>query len=70
MVWIFKTSVQKQKDVRQVKPELDEVLLPKAVWNFDLEDCDRILRIEAETLQPQSIEQLLTKSGFECEELE
>jgi hypothetical protein len=70
MVWIFKTSIQKQKEVKQVKPKLDKVLLPAANWNFDLEDCDNILRVEAESLQPQSIEQLLMEAGFECEELD
>lgn len=70
MVWIFKTSVQKQQDIKQLKPRLDESLLPEAVWNFDLEDCDNILRIEAKTLQPQHIEKLLLTAGYECVELE
>lgn len=70
MVWIFKTTITKHKDIRQVKPTLDEELLPEAVWNFDLEDCDNILRIEAATLKPQKIEQLLLEAGFECVELD
>ena len=70
MVWIFKTTVTKSQDIRQVKSSLDEVLLPEAVWNFDLEDCDNILRIEAETLNPQNIEQLLSEAGYECVELD
>ncbi len=39
-------------------------------WNVDLDDCDNVLRIEAEQgLTAQTIEQLLQGAGFECEEL-
>lgn len=70
MVWIFKTSIRKQKDVKQVKPKLDEALMSEAVWNFDLEDRDNILRIEAASLKPQHIEELLAEAGYECVELD
>lgn len=69
MVWIFKTSVESNKDIQNLKPILDQALLPEALWNFDLEDCDNILRIEAEDIQPKHIESLLNEAGYSCEEL-
>lgn len=37
--------------------------------NFDLEDCDRILRVEAESISYQTIIELLNKNGFLAEVL-
>lgn len=39
-------------------------------WDFDLEDCDHILRVEALSLQAPDIIQHLSGAGFSCEELE
>jgi hypothetical protein len=39
-------------------------------WSFDLEDCDKVLRIEATELNPASVEQLLFSAGFNCRELD
>jgi hypothetical protein len=65
MIYIFKTSV----DTR-LKFELSKVflnrLLPNAVWNFDLEDCDNILRIDCET---EITESILNNEIFDCIEL-
>lgn len=69
MVWIFKTSVKNNNDIQNVKPVLDQMLLPDAFWNFDLEDCDNILRIEGEVIKPRRVELLLNEAGYACEEL-
>jgi hypothetical protein len=45
MVLVFKTTVDTQGEARKLKPHLDELLMP-VKWNFDLSDCDRILRVE------------------------
>ena len=39
-------------------------------WNFDLDDCDKILRIEAEPISPRGVDSLLQTSGFVCRELD
>jgi len=39
-------------------------------WNFDLDDCDKVLRVEATGLNPGSVEQLLLAAGFDCRELD
>jgi len=69
MVWIFKTSVNYKKEIKELKPILNNALQPKDKWNFDLEDCDNILRIEADTLEPKQIEKLLNGIGYKCVEL-
>ena len=39
------------------------------MWNFDLEDCDKILRIDSPTEITETIIKLLQEKGFKCEEL-
>lgn len=69
MVFVFKTSVNTRLQVKQLKPHLD-TLLPEASWNFDLEDCDRILRIDSEENIVLKITDLLNIHNFNCKELE
>mgnify|MGYP001286688502 CR=1 FL=1 len=38
-------------------------------WNVDLEDSDKILRIECTALSPEDIIQKMEKAAFFCEEL-
>lgn len=68
-IMIFVTSVKKPAQVNRVRPFLTAVPAIRD-WNFDLEDCDNILRIEANNLSPRYIEKLLQTAGFDCRELE
>ena len=68
-VLVFKTSVVDQLSVKALKPELDR-LAGKGKWNFDLSDCDNILRIASEKVDPDNAIQLLDYFGFACAELE
>ena len=68
MIYIFKTSVKTKKLVQQLKPFLDNSL-QQSKWNFDLEDCDKILRIESPTEISEAVNKLLNGKGFDCEEL-
>jgi len=68
-ILIFVTSVEKPEQVSEVKPLLTAVPAISQ-WNFDLEDCDNILRIEASNISPRYIEGLLQSAGFNCEELQ
>ena len=68
-ILIFSTSVEKPEQVNEVKPLLTSVPAISG-WNFDLEDCDNILRIEANDISPRYIESLLEAAGFSCRELE
>jgi len=68
MIAVFKTSVKSKKDIQILKPHLNKIL-QQATWNFDLEDCDNILRIDSLIEKPASIIKLLHDIGFDCEEL-
>ena len=68
-ILVFKTNVTNRKSVSRVASLLTS--FPTiSEWNFDLEDCDKILRIEANGVNPLLIEQLLHNAGFNCRELD
>ena len=53
----------------KLKPHIDQ-RLPNAKWNFDLEDMDKVLRIDSEENIVLKIIDLLTGHSYRCEELE
>ena len=67
-IYVFKTSIS-EKDLQRVEFLLLS-LIPKSRWNFDLEDCDNILRIESMENVATLIPSRLRVFGFDCEELE
>ena len=69
MVYVFKTSVKYKKQIKKVAQELNKMKEIQE-WNFDLEDCDKILRIVARNLNSVLICNLLHSLGIYCEELE
>lgn len=68
-VLVFKTSVTNKTEVQKLSPLLDKLIENKCIWNFDLEDCDKILRVETLKQQPLNFSDLLRLHGFNCEEL-
>jgi hypothetical protein len=68
-ILVFKTSVEDPLIVKALKPSLDN-LAGEGKWNFDLSDCDRILRIASTSVNPESTIALLSQLGFQCAELE
>ncbi len=67
MVLVFKTSVKRKKDAKLLIQKLN-------VWkdvkiNFDLEDCDKILRVEGKICNAQIIIKNVKDLGFHIEEL-
>ena len=69
MISVFKTSVKNKKHIRQLSPFLNNIL-QQSRWNFDLSDCDKILRIDSEENIALKITDLLSTHKFYCEELE
>ena len=69
MIFVFKTSVKTKMQVKKLKPHIDE-RLPKAKWNFDLQDIDKILRIDSQENIVLIIINLLNIHNYSCEELE
>lgn len=68
MVYVFRTTVKYRHQLKAIALQLHSV---KQIdkWNFDLTDCDKILRVEATTLDTEMICRLLKSLGFECAEL-
>jgi len=69
MIFVFKTSVKTKLQVQQLQPHIDTIA-PNAAWNFDLQDCDKILRIDCEDNIVLKIIHLLSVNNYYCEELE
>ena len=68
MVEVFKTNVVQ---VEQSESLINQILrhIPNGIINFDLEDCDKILRVEAESISNQTIIDLLNRNRFQAEVL-
>lgn len=68
-VLVFRTSVSNDRKVKNLTPYLNRLINKNGRWNFDLEDCDNILRVETESPDVFEISLLLQQQGFLCEEL-
>lgn len=69
MIEVFKTNVQGKRVAKMIIMDLAQ-LLPNAKINFDLEDCDNILRIECHHLIVGDVIEIVKLNGFSCEVLE
>lgn len=67
-VEVFKTNVTCPETARQLVSELLS-FYPDARINFDLEDCDKILRVQSPEVSISGIIQFLSQQGFLCEVL-
>jgi hypothetical protein len=68
-VLVFKTNLNSPADVNRVAVEL-KAAAHVLRWNVDLEDVDRVLRIETSAPEPHEIVNVLAAAGYECEELQ
>jgi copper chaperone len=68
-VLVFKTNLRFKKQINAVTPHIN-TLQGIARWNVDLDDTDKILRIESVDLSPRSVEATLQQAGYFCEELQ
>lgn len=67
-VAVFKTDVQRRTQANRLLNLLKQNQ-PGCRINFDLDDCDKILRVEGNTLCCDKIIQLLKLNGHACEAL-
>ena len=68
MVEVFKTNVQSTREARRIVQRLSEEF-PKHRINFDLSDCDKILRIQGNTILERRIIGIVTSLNYNCEVL-
>lgn len=69
IVEVFKTNVREPAESQRLIGQL-LAHLPGRRINFDLSDCDRILRVEGESVCPETVARILHTAGFHCEVLE
>jgi hypothetical protein len=69
MVEVFKTNVRKKAQSKMLLCLLYEVF-PSFKINFDLWDCDKVLRVEGENIEASRIMVLVKEHGFMCEVLD
>jgi hypothetical protein len=69
MIEVFKTDVQEVAQSEMIVEKLLEHF-PDSDINFDLEDCDRILRVYDLNISNKKIIELLNSYGYQCEVLQ
>jgi hypothetical protein len=69
MVEVFKTNVQKKTQSKMLLCVLSEKF-PSFKINFDLSDCDKVLRVEGNKMEALRIMVLVKEHGFSCEVLD
>ena len=69
MIEVFKTNVETKNDADSILDMLSG-LFPGSKINFDLQDCDNILRVEGKDFSSDKIMTLLKENGFHCTVLE
>lgn len=66
---VFKTNVDDTTKAKELISILHTLFTGSRV-TFDLEDCDRVLRVEHEDANTEIIKMVLHGHGFACEELQ
>lgn len=68
MVEVFKTNVQHHEMAEKIASVLRNQFASARI-NFDLEDCDKILRVEAKQICVDTVIEIMSTQGLECEVL-
>jgi hypothetical protein len=69
MIEVFKTNVRKKTQSKMLRSILSEAY-PSSKINFDLSDCDKVLRVEGDNMDASTIMILVKEHGFVCEVLD
>ena len=69
MVEVFKTNVEIEELAKQLTLKLARQF-PGYKINFDLQDCDNILRVEGAGVCPKEIIEVINNHGYVCEVLD
>jgi hypothetical protein len=68
MVEVFRTNIENILEAERIRKLLLEHF-PNCQINLDLEDCDKILRIQGK-ISPEIIIDLVNANNYQCEVLE
>ena len=68
-ILVFKTDIADKKQVRKLF-RLLRTIEGILKWNIDMEDIDKVLRVETVNASPRNIEEVFLNAGYYCKELE
>ncbi len=70
MIEVFRTNVNNKSEAKNVMNELVKTI-PDSIVSFDLEDCDRVLRVESrkQRFDKRQVMEMVRKNGFLCQVL-
>jgi hypothetical protein len=69
MVEVFKTDVRDQRQAAEVL-EILSLHFPDHKLNFDLDDCDKVLRVEGACQIADHVRAIARDCGFVCDVLD
>jgi hypothetical protein len=69
MVEVFKTNVRSVRKAKLIIQKLAEEF-PAHKMNFDLNDCDKILRVQGTNILQEEVINAVTALNHQCEMLE
>jgi len=69
MIEVFRTNVEEAYEADRIAKTLLQHF-PDSLISFDLEDCDRILRVKGPNLSVTQILDLVNAQGFLCSVLD
>ena len=65
MIEVFKTNVHDFSEAQKVVALLNRHF-PGSRINFDLDDCDKVLRVEGNNFITEKVMKLVAEKGFVC----
>lgn len=68
MIEVFKTNVLKQGQAKTLLKILQKHFNEFKI-NFDLSDCDKVLRVQGNSISPEEIIGIVNAYGYQCEVL-
>ena len=69
MVEVFKTNVRSNREAKRIIQELAKEF-PEHKINFDLSDCDKILRVQGNDISEREIINIVNSLRYNCELLQ
>ena len=68
-LFIFRTNIDRKSEFLSLKRDLENI--PGVfLCTIDLEDCDKVLRVECENVSIEKVVKEVNKHSFFCQELE
>jgi len=68
-LFIFRTNIDRKVEFLSLKRDLERIP-GMGPCTIDLEDCDKVLRVECENVSLVKVVEEVSRHGFFCEELE